>query len=280
MTLNLSGRMLDLSEPVVMGIVNATPDSFFASSRTPEVFSAGQRAAQMLAEGAAMLDVGAYSTRPGAADVSADEELRRLDAVLDAIRREHPDAFVSVDTFRADIARRCVRDFGVQIINDISGGQWDEAMFETVAELGVPYVMMHVCGTPHTMHEAVDYDDVAASVAQFFAFRLQQLYDMGVADVILDPGFGFSKTLQQNYELMARLPDLCRLFQDNAVLVGFSRKSMIYRLLGTSPEEALNGTTVLNTLALQAGARILRVHDVRAAVEAIRILQAVGKLKN
>lgn len=280
MTLNLSGRMLDLSEPVVMGIVNATPDSFFASSRTPEVFSAGQRAAQMLTEGAAMLDVGAYSTRPGAADVSADEEMRRLDAVLDAIRREHPDALVSVDTFRADIARRCVRDFGVQIINDISGGQWDEAMFETVAELGVPYVMMHVCGTPHTMHEAVDYDDVAASVAQFFAFRLQQLYDMGVADVILDPGFGFSKTLQQNYELMARLPDLCRLFQDNAVLVGFSRKSMIYRLLGTSPEEALNGTTVLNTLALQAGARILRVHDVRAAVEAIRIRQAVGKLKN
>ena len=280
MTLNLSGRMLDLSEPVVMGIVNATPDSFFASSRTPEACSAGQRATQMLAEGAAMLDVGAYSTRPGAADVSADEEMRRLATVLEAIRREHPDALVSVDTFRADIARRCVRDFGVQIVNDISGGQWDEAMFETVAELGVPYVMMHVCGTPHTMHEAVDYDDVAASVAQFFAFRLQQLYDMGVADVILDPGFGFSKTLEQNYELMSRLPDLCRLFQDNAGLVGFSRKSMIYRLLGTSPDEALNGTTVLNTLALQAGARILRVHDVRAAVEAIRIRQAVGKLKN
>ena len=280
MTLNLSGRLLDLSEPVVMGIVNATPDSFYASSRTPEASGAGQRAAEMLAEGAALLDVGAYSTRPGADDVSADEEMRRLDLVLSAIRREHPEALVSVDTFRADVARRCVRDFGIQMVNDISGGQWDTAMFDTVADLRVPYVMMHVCGTPQTMHQTVHYDDLAVSVAQFFAFRLQQLYDRGVADVILDPGFGFSKTLQQNYELMARLPDLCRLFQDNAVLVGVSRKSMVYRLLGTSPEEALNGTTVLNTLALQAGARILRVHDIRAAVEAVRIHQAVEKLKN
>ena len=264
MTLNLRGQIMDFAAPQIMGIVNVTPDSFFSASRTMDGAEVVARARQLLSEGAAILDIGGCSTRPGSEPVSEDEEWRRLSGALEALRREFPSAVLSVDTFRARIAERSVQDYGVQIINDISGGLADEQMFETVAALTVPYVLTHGCG----------FTDVT-EVPRFLAGQLQTLYRLGVADVLLDPGFGFGKTLEQNYQLMARLADLTRLFPDNPVLVGVSRKSMIHRLLNIQPEEALNGTTVLHTLALQAGAKVLRVHDVRAAAEAARIWEAV-----
>ena len=258
-----------------MGILNVTPDSFYAASRVQEEVAIRERVAQMLSEGADIIDVGAFSTRPGASEVSETEEVQRLDQALTIIRKNFPDALVSVDTFRADVARRCVRDFGVNIINDVSGGLLDDALFETVAELQVPYVLTHSGGLADAPTAASE--TFVEDVCRFFAERLQRLYELGGGDVILDPGFGFGKTLEQNYQLMHRLSDIVGLFPDNPVLVGVSRKSMIYNLLKITPEEALNGTTVLHTLALQAGARILRVHDVREAVEVVRI---VGKLKN
>ncbi|MBP5770576.1 MAG: dihydropteroate synthase [Bacteroidaceae bacterium] len=260
---------------MVMGILNVTPDSFYANSRMENEEAICRRVGDILLEGGDIIDVGAYSSRPGAADVSEDEEMRRLAKALDIIRRHHPEALVSIDTFRASVARRCVEEFNADIINDISGGQLDEEMFQTVAALRVPYILMHMLGTPQTMQQAPHYEHLLAEVAQYFAFRLQRLHEEGVADVILDPGFGFGKTLEHNYDLLRHLGDLVGLFPDNAFLVGVSRKSMIYQLLDISPEEALNGTTVLHTIALQAGARILRVHDVKAAVETIRIWQAV-----
>ena len=271
MTLNLRGQLIDLSQPQVMGILNVTPDSFYAASRVQEEAAIRERAAQILSDGAAFIDVGAFSTRPGASEVSEDQEMLRLDMALTIIRQTFPDALVSVDTFRAGVARRCVRDFGVQLINDVSGGLLDDALFETVAELQVPYVLTHSGGladAPTTASETFVED-----ICRFFAERLQRLYELGVADVILDPGFGFGKTLEQNYQLMHRLADIVGLFPDNPVLVGVSRKSMIYKLLEITPEEALNGTTVLHALALQAGAHILRVHDVHEAVEVVRIIE-------
>ncbi len=275
MTLNLRGHLTDFSQPQVMGILNVTPDSFYAASRVQEETAIRERVAQMLAEGADLIDVGAFSTRPGASEVLEAEEMQRLDSALTAVRRYAPEALVSVDTFRAGVARRCVRDFGVQIINDVSGGVLDDTLFETVAELQVPYVLTHSGGLADA--PTTTTDTFIEDLCRFFAERLQRLYELGVADVILDPGFGFGKTLEQNYQLMHRLSDIVGLFPDNPLLVGVSRKSMIYKLLDISPEEALNGTTVLHALALQAGARILRVHDVRAAVEAVKIM---GQLKN
>ena len=285
MTLNIAGKLIDFSTPQVMGIINVTPDSFYAASRTPisplslssvEASPILTRAEEMIEQGATMLDVGACSTRPGSSPVSADEEMRRLDAAFTAlavVRERFPDILFSVDTFRADIARRCVSDFGVHIINDISAGQLDSDMFETMADLHVPYVLTHY-PLPSSLTPCPS-SSFPASVARFFAKHLQQLQSLGIADVILDPGFGFGKTLEENYILMHHLADLVRLFPDNPFLIGISRKSMIYRLLDITPDDALNGTTVLNTLALQAGAHILRVHDVRPAVETIRLIQAV-----
>lgn len=275
-SLNLGGRLFLLDHPVVMGILNATPDSFFAGSRMLD--DSGQSAEERIAsrvheiidEGGEMIDVGAYSTRPGAPDVTPDEEMRRLAFALDILRREAPDAIVSVDTFRADVAKMCVRDFGVQIINDISGGDLDRAMFHTVGRLGVPYILMHMQGEPRTMQQAPHYDNVTQEVLVHLARRVQALRDHGVKDIILDPGFGFGKTLDHNYELMAHLTDFHEL--GLPLLVGISRKSMIYKLLGGTPLDALNGTTVLNTIALMKGAHILRVHDVKAAVEAVNIV--------
>ena len=276
---NFRGRLMDLSQPRVMGILNATPDSFYAASRMQTADAIALRADAIVAEGGAIIDVGAYSSRPGAAAVSPDDEMRRLATALDIVRRRHPEVPLSVDTFRAEVARRCVRDFGVDIINDIGGGELDGDMFETVAELGVAYVLTHSRGIAQLPEELpdeeVDEDSFLAEVARYLALRLQRLQALGVADVILDPGFGFGKTLRQNFQLMRRLPDLMAAFPDAPMLVGISRKSMIYRLLGITPERALNGTTVLNTVALQAGAHILRVHDVREAVEAVRIHQAL-----
>ena len=276
--LNVNGRLLDLSTPCVMGILNLTPDSFYAHSRMETDEAIAARTHQIVDEGAAIIDVGAYSSRPGAADVSAEEEMTRLRRGLEIIRREVPEAVVSVDTFRADVARMCVEEYGVAIVNDISAGELDKDMFATVAELRVPYVMMHMLGRPQDMQQASHYDNVVREVFLYFARKVQQLRDMGAYDLVLDPGFGFGKTLEHNYELMARLEEFSVF--ELPLLVGISRKSMIYKLLGISPEEALNGTTVLHTIALQKGADILRVHDVRQAVEAVRIVEALKRAQN
>lgn len=272
-TLNIRGRLMDLSTPRVMGILNVTPDSFYAGSRTPGVEAVAARVRQIRDEGADFIDIGAYSSRPGAADVPAAEEMERLRMALGVIAREAPEMPVSVDTFRADVARMCVEEYGVSIINDIAGGQLDAAMFDTVARLGVPYVLMHMQGTPQTMQREPHYDDVVAEVFQTLARGAQRLHAMGAADVILDPGFGFGKTVAQNYDLLAHLDELVAL--GLPVLVGVSRKSMIWRLVGGGPEDALNGTTAIHAIALMKGASILRVHDVKAATEAVKIVGAL-----
>ena len=264
---------MDLSRPQVMGIINVTPDSFYASSRTQTEMALARRVEQVVAEGASILDIGGYSSRPGAADVSPEEEMARLRRGLEVIRRVHPEAVVSVDTFRASVARQCVEEYGVALINDISGGEMDAEMFPTVAALGVPYILMHMQGTPQTMQQAPHYDHLLRDVFLYFARKVQQLRDLGAKDIILDPGFGFGKTMEDNYALLAHLDEF-GIF-GLPLLVGVSRKSMITRLLGITPDDALNGTTVINTLCLAKGAHILRVHDVRQAVEAVRLVQAM-----
>lgn len=269
-TLNLRGRLLELREPQIMGILNVTPDSFFSESRTPDEEHIAQRVKQMMNDGADMIDIGGYSSRPGANDVSTEEEMNRLRRGLRIIRKLYPDVPVSVDTFRADVARMCIEEEGADIINDISGGMMDRQMFRTVAQLHVPYIMMHMQGTPDSMQLAPHYDNLRQEVMLYFAERIDRLCQMGVKDIIVDPGFGFGKTIEHNYELMAHLEDF-HVF-GLPLLVGISRKSMIYKLLGGTPQTSLNGTTVLNTIALTKGAHILRVHDVKEAAEAKRIV--------
>lgn len=270
-TINIKGQLLSLDEPQVMGILNVTPDSFYAGSREQTEAAIIDRIETILREGASIIDVGGYSSRPDAAEVSETEEMQRLEMALQPLLQHYPDVVVSVDTFRSSVARQCVEKYGVSMINDISGGELDERMFDTVAQLRVPYIMMHMRGTPQTMQQQTDYEDVTADLLKYFSQKLERLFRLGVNDVILDPGFGFSKTLTQNYELMRHLGDFRIL--GLPLLVGVSRKSMIYKLLETTPEESLNGTTVLHAYALLQGADILRVHDVRAAKEAIRIVQ-------
>ena len=271
-TINVRGSLLDLSQPLVMGILNATPDSFYSGSRKQTEAEIADRANQIVAEGGRIIDVGAFSTRPGGADeVSLEEETERLKRALEIVRREQPDAIVSVDTYRPLVARRCVEEFGADIINDVSEGgitgivgkeiHEEGDMFETVAQLGVPYILMSVQPT-------------LAKMMQNFAAEVQRLRDLGAKDIILDPGYGFGKTLEQNYEIMSEAERLLAL--ELPVLVGVSRKSMIYRLVGGDPTTALNGTTVLHTVSLQKGASILRVHDVKEAFETIRIVQQLG----
>ena len=269
--INANGRLIDLSEPQVMGILNVTPDSFYAGSRGVTERYILDRLQQILNEGASIVDIGAYSSRPGAQEVSIEEEMERLRTGLELIREHRPDAIVSVDTFRADIAKMCVEEYGVAIINDISAGQMDDRMFATIARLGIPYIIMHMKGTPQTMQTNPQYDHFLKEVFYYFSEKVQKLRDLGVKDIIIDPGFGFGKTLEHNYELMNHLEEFA-LFE-LPLLVGISRKSMIYKLLGTTPEEALNGTTALNTMALTKGAHILRVHDVKEAVETVKIVQ-------
>lgn len=269
-TLNLRGRLLELREPQIMGILNVTPDSFFSESRTPDEEHIAQRVKQMMNDGADMIDIGGYSSRPGANDVSTEEEMNRLRRGLRIIRKLYPDVPVSVDTFRADVARMCIEEEGADIINDISGGMMDRQMFRTVAQLHVPYIMMHMQGTPDSMQLAPHYDNLRQEVMLYFAERIDRLCQMGAKDIIVDPGFGFGKTMEHNYELMAHLEDF-HVF-GLPLLVGISRKSMIYKLLGGTPQTSLNGTTVLNTIALTKGAHILRVHDVKEAAEAKRIV--------
>lgn len=270
--INVNGTLLDLSTPCVMGILNVTPDSFYAGSRMQTEVEIARRVEQIVTEGAGIIDIGAYSSRPNADNVSAREEMERLRTGLSVLRRVKPDAVVSVDTFRADVARMCVEEYDVAIINDIAAGEMDEEMFRTVAELNVPYIMMHMQGTPQNMQQHPHYDNLLKEVFQYFARKVQQLRDLGVKDIILDPGFGFGKTLEHNYELLNHLEEF-RIFE-LPLLVGVSRKSMIYRLLGTTPQESLNGTTVIDTICLLKGADILRVHDVKEAVETVRIVEA------
>lgn len=270
-TLNVSGKLLEVDSPIVMGILNATPDSFYSGSRCDSDEAVRMRVRQIVSEGGRIIDVGGYSSRLMADDVAPEDEWRRLSAALRIVRDEAPGAIVSVDTFRASIAERCVGEYGVDIVNDISSGQLDRAMIPTVARLKVPYVMMHMRGNPHTMQDFTDYGDVAADVMRFLGDRMKEAAYAGISDIILDPGFGFSKTLDQNYELLARMELLREL--GYPLLVGVSRKSMVYKLLGTSPEQSLNATTAVNTLALLKGASILRVHDVREAVEAVAVVE-------
>ena len=271
--INVNGSLLDLSQPRVMGILNVTPDSFYAGSRTQTEAEIVRRVKQIVSEGAAIIDIGAYSSRPNADNVSAREEMERLRMGLKILFEIQPDAVVSVDTFRADVARMCVEEYGVAIINDIAAGEMDANMFHTVAALNVPYIMMHMQGTPQSMQQHPHYDNLLKEVFLYFARKVQQLRDLGVKDIILDPGFGFGKTMEHNYELLSHLEEF-RIFE-LPLLVGVSRKSMIYRLLDITPQEALNGTTVLDTICLLKSADILRVHDVKEAVETVRIVQAM-----
>ena len=273
--INVNGRLMDLSEPQVMGILNVTPDSFYAGSRAETEQDIIRSLHQIMDEGASIVDIGGYSSRSGAQEVSAEEEMKRLRMGLELIRKHRPDAVVSVDTFRADVAKMCAEEFDVAIINDISAGQMDEQMFPTIARLGIPYIIMHMKGTPQDMQVNPQYDHFLKEVFYYFSEKVQRLRDLGVKDIIIDPGFGFGKTLEHNYELMNHLEEFS-LFE-LPLLVGVSRKSMIYKLLDITPQEALNGTTVLNTVALLKGANILRVHDVKEAVETVRI---VGKMKS
>lgn len=269
-TLNLRGKLYSLCEPKIMGILNVTPDSFYAESRTSDEEHIAARVQQLMDDGADMIDIGGYSSRPGADDVSPEEEMNRLRRGLRVVRRLYPEVPISVDTFRADVARMCVEEEGADIINDISGGMMDRQMFRTVARLGVPYILMHMQGTPDTMQQAPHYDNLRREVMLYFAERIDRLCQMGAKDIIVDPGFGFGKTLEHNYEIFHHLDDF-NLF-NLPLLVGISRKSMIYKLLGGTPQTSLNGTTVLNTIALMKGVHILRVHDVKEAVEAKRIV--------
>lgn len=270
-TINCSGKIIDLSEPKVMGIVNVTPDSFYSGSRCQSENEVVERVKKHLSEGATFIDLGAYSTRPGCEDISAEEEINRLKPALDIITKEFPQALISIDTFRSQVAEFAISEYGVPIINDISGGMLDEKMPEIVGKYHAAYILMHMIGTPQNMQSNCNYNNLIEDITKFFAVQSEKFRKAGTNDIILDPGFGFSKTLDQNYELMNKMQDF-EIF-GLPILVGISRKSMIYKLLGGTPADSANGTTVLNTIALLKGADILRVHDVKPAVEAIKICE-------
>ena len=277
-TINLNGKLYSFDSPKIMGILNVTPDSFYAESRKQTERDITERIETILREGGEIIDIGGYSSRPDAKDVSEEEEISRLKPALSILKRNYPDIPVSVDTFRSKVARKCVEEYHVSIINDISGGDLDKEMFATVADLQVPYILMHMRGTPRTMQQQTDYPaGLMEEIMLYFSRKVNQLHQLGVNDIILDPGFGFSKTLDQNYQLMNCL-------QENAtmnlpMLVGISRKSMIYKFLNCSPEESLNGTSILNTFALLNGADILRVHDVQIAKEAVLLTEKLKATK-
>ena len=273
-TINCRGRLLDLSAPLVMGILNVTPDSFFENSRVNDVLLLLEQAEKQIKEGATILDIGGVSTRPGAEMISEMAELNRILPAIRTIVRAFPEAIVSVDTFRASIARACINE-GAHIINDISGGSLDDKMYETVADLNVPYILMHTKGTPQTMQSLAHYDDIALEILDYFIKRVGILRGLGVKDIILDVGFGFAKNTDQNFELLKKLPVFKIL--ECPILAGISRKGLIWKTLGITPEEALNGTTAAHVFALQGGAKILRVHDVKEAVETIRIFEKFQK---
>ena len=269
-TININGSLLNLSTPLVMGILNVTPNSFYSESRKQSDEEIVNRCRVILDEGGTIIDVGAQSTSPTSKFLSAKEEWERLMPALRLIRNEFPDTIISIDTFYADVAKEAVEVYGANIINDISGGEIDKRMFNVVAELNVPYILMHMRGVPQTMQYMTNYDNFIQDILYYFSEKRAKLSLLGVNDVIIDPGFGFSKSVAQNYELMAYLKYF-HIFEE-PILVGVSRKSMIYKLLDTTPENSLNGTTVLNTVSLLSGANILRVHDVKEAVECVKII--------
>ena len=267
-TLNCKGRLLVIDSPLVMGIINATPDSFYSGSRRESVTEALQTAERMLKEGAILLDIGGQSTRPGSETLTPEEELKRVLPVVEAINKELPEAFISIDTFFAKVAQEAVVH-GASLINDISGGSFDPAILPTVGSLKVPYICMHLKGSASTMHQVPSYENVTKDVLDYFIKRSEECTKAGINDLIIDPGFGFSKTVAQNFELIKNLEVFSILHKP--ILLGVSRKSSIYKTLGITQEEALNGTTVLNTAGLLKGASILRVHDVKEAMEAIKL---------
>lgn len=274
-TINIKGELLDLSVPIVMGILNVTPDSFYSGSRKTQTHEIVDRVEELLSQGATIVDIGAQSTRPNSLLLSADQEIQRLSPALKAINQNFPEAIISVDTFYSKVAQYCVENHNVAIVNDISGGDIDTNMFATVAKLHVPYILMHMRGTPQTMQTNTTYDNLIQELVLYFSEKVNKLHQLGVNDVIIDPGFGFAKNIDQNYELMSNLK-----FFENfelPLLVGVSRKSMLCKLLDITPDEALNATTVLNTYAVLNGASILRVHDVKEAMQVIKIL---GHLKH
>ena len=274
--MRLGDRVLDLSQPQVMAIINVTDDSFFEGSRTVDEQSIAARVREAIASGATILDVGGYSSRPGAKELSVDEEWERVRKGLRGIKDVAADAFVSVDTFRSEVVRRAVEEFGDVIVNDISAGELDDEMIDVVAKYNLPYIAMHMRGTPQTMQSLTEYPNgVVVEVCRYFEKKVAELHSRGVSKIILDPGFGFAKTLEQNYELLGGLNRLCAM--GYPVLAGVSRKSMIYKLLGVTPAESLNGTTALNWEALRQGAAILRVHDTREAVEVVNIFTEYKK---
>jgi len=265
-TLNCNGRLLDISTPIVMGILNVTPDSFYDGGRYKDLDAILKQAEKMLQEGAKIIDVGGMSSRPRSLKVPINEELKRVVSSIKAIRERFPDTFISIDTVWAKVAQEAV-GAGADIVNDISAGSMDEALISTVGALGVPYILMHIQGTPQTMQNEPHYEDVATDILDFFIKKIAELHQNGIHDIVLDPGFGFGKTIEHNYTILKKMS----VFQitDLPLLAGISRKSMIYKVLNTTPDKALNGTTALNMIALQNGANILRVHDVREAVEVI-----------
>lgn len=273
--IEVGGERVSLERPVVMGILNVTPDSFYDGGRYTSELKIIERIHEIVEQGAGIIDVGAYSTRPGAEFVDEREELSRLSFAVELVRKYYPHLPVSIDTFRSNVAREIRHCLGDVIVNDISGGTMDEKMFETVAEMNVPYILMHIQGTPRDMQVNPHYEDVVGEVRQFLAERIARLNAIGFNKIIIDQGFGFGKTLEHNYRLMERIGDFLTL--DYPLLVGISRKTMIWKLLGCTPKEALNGTTVLNTIALLKGAHILRVHDVREAVEAVKIVEELKR---
>jgi len=274
-TINIKGSLMDFSSSKVMGILNITPDSFFAGSRKQTEEEIRERVKQIVEEGADIIDVGGYSSRPGAAFVGEDEEMSRLDFALPVVFEMYPEAIVSIDTFRANVALKCVEKYGAAIINDISAGNLDDKMFDVIADLKIPYIIVHIQGTPQTMMQHTAYNNIQQDIFLYFSEKINKLHHKGVNDIIIDPGFGFSKTTNQNYVLMNCLEDFC--IFGLPILVGISRKTMIRDILNCSPEDSLNGTTVLNTWALTKKANILRVHDVKEAVEAVKLIDKICK---
>ncbi len=277
--INCNGKLLDISQPKVMGILNITPDSFFDGGKYQTSESIEKRVQNMLTDGADIIDIGAYSSRPGAVHISTQEEKQRLASALEIIRKNFPDLILSIDTFRSEIAQFVVENFDVDIINDISAGEMDDKMFDTVVSLNVPYVMMHMKGTPQDMQNKPDYQyDVVYEIIDYFSSKVEELKQRGVHDIIIDPGFGFGKTLDHNYELLNRMKEL-QIFE-LPLLIGLSRKSMIYNLLDSDPQKALNGTSILNMVSLQNGASIIRVHDVKEAKECVTLFNKLQSVKN
>ena len=272
MTINCNENLVDLNTPKVMGILNVTPDSFFDGGVYKKIENSIAQVGKMLTEGASFIDIGAYSSRPGAKEVSEEEELQRILPVIKAIRKEFPESILSVDTFRSAVAKACVEE-GAAMVNDISGGQLDANMFTTVAQLKVPYILMHMRGTPQNMQQNTKYKDLTQDIIYYFSEQIYNARLAGVNDIILDPGFGFSKTVSQNFELLNQLELLQNI--EVPILTGLSRKSMIYKTLETDAKNALNGTTALNMVCLEKGANILRVHDVKEAMECVHLFNAL-----